>query len=314
MQDNTLFVILNPHAAKGKAKKQETMIRKLLSDGGREVVLVYTEAGVGAMQLAYQATLEKRSAIIAAGGDGTVNEVANGILKAVMTEKVPAPILGVLPIGRGNDFAWGMGIPKPLVQACATILKGEVKHIDAGVIYGGNYPEGRFFVNGQGVGFEPLVNFLASEFKHVSGTLSYVFALIRILLHYPEPYSVELTMDDQVLNLKTQQLSICNGRRMGSAFLMGPDALFYDGYFDVVYANAPVPSKRMVPLALTFLSGNQVKQKEFSVVRARHIRMVSSDHPLPIHVDGEEISKGCMEFSTDLLEHVLPVFCPCGGK
>ncbi|HBO36422.1 MAG TPA: hypothetical protein DD633_07705, partial [Sphaerochaeta sp.] len=111
------------------------------------------------------------------------------------------------------------------------------------------------------------------------------------------------------LNLKTQQLSICNGRRMGSAFLMGPDALFDDGYFDVVYANAPIPSKRMVPLALTFLSGKQVEQKEFSVARVKKLVMKSRDFPMPVHVDGEEISKGCMAFRTELLESILPVFC-----
>lgn len=307
MQNNELFVILNPHAAKGKAKKQEDMIRTLLSAGGREVVLLYTEQGNGAERIAYQAALDGRKVIIAAGGDGTVNEVANGILKAVTLQGIQAPTLGVIPIGRGNDFAWGMQIPKPVTQACSVILAGRTRLIDAGVTYGGKYPEGRFFVNGQGVGFEPLVNFLASDFKHVSGTLSYVLALIRILIHYPLPYDVELTLDEQVLNLKTQQLSICNGRRMGSAFLMGPDALFDDGYFDVVYANAPVPIKRMVPLAVTFLSGKQVKQKEFSVVRVKNLKMKSRDFPMPVHVDGEEISKGCMEFSTELLQAILPV-------
>lgn len=309
MQDNELFVILNPHAAKGKAKKQEDMIRTLLGAGGKEVVLYHTEIGNGAERVAFQAAMDGRKVIIAAGGDGTVNEVANGILKAVTLHNIPSPALGVIPIGRGNDFAWGMQIPKPVKEACEVILAGKTRVIDAGVTYGGNYPEGRFFVNGQGVGFEPLVNFLASDFKHVSGTPSYVFALIRILIHYPAPYTVELTLDDQVLNLQTQQLSICNGRRMGSAFLMGPDALFDDGYFDVVYANAPVPSKRMVPLALTFLSGKQVKQKEFSVARVKKLVMKSSDFAMPVHVDGEEISKGCMEFRTELLESILPVFC-----
>ncbi len=91
---------------------------------------------------------------------------------------------------------------------------------------------------------------------------------------------------------------------------MGPDALFDDGLFDVVYANAPVPSWKLVPLALTFFKGGQVKRKEFSVSRVKQIKMVSSDHPMPVHVDGgEEISKGCMEFSVKLLQAILPVFC-----
>ena len=265
--------------------------------------------GEGAQSIAYEAALAGRNPIIAAGGDGTVNEVANGILKAVTKDGVPCPVMGVIPIGRGNDFAWGMGIPKDLAKACSTILAGRTRVIDAGVTYGGNYPEGRFFVNGQGVGFEPLVNFLASDFKHVTGTLSYVLALIRILINYPDPYTVQLTLDDEVINLKTQQLSICNGRRMGSAFLMGPDALFDDGYFDVVYANTPVASYKLVPIALTFFKGTQVKLKQFSVKRVKYVKMISSDNLMPIHVDGEEISLGCMEFTARLLESVLPVFC-----
>ena len=309
MQDKELFVILNPHAAKGKAKKQRQMIETFLSLEGHKVILVETERGEGAEKLAYAAACEGRKVIIAAGGDGTVNEVANGILKAVAKRGMVSPSLGVIPIGRGNDFAWGMGILKDLKTACNIILSGKTRLIDAGVTYGGLYPEGRYFVNGQGVGFEPLVNFLASDFKYVSGTPSYVFALIRILLHYPAPYTVELTLDNEVIQLKTQQLSICNGRRMGSAFLMGPDALFDDGFFDVVYANAPVPPSRLVPLALSFFKGGQVKKKEFSVKRAKQIKMVSRDNPMPIHVDGEEISQGCMEFSTQILESMLPVFC-----
>ncbi len=309
MAEKELFVILNPHAAKGRAKKQADMIKHILSQGGNHVELVYTKEGEGAEHLAWQATKEKRDVVIAAGGDGTVNEVVNGMIKASSELSLPVPSLGVVPIGRGNDFAWGMQIPKSLDTACKTIQKGKTRVIDAGIVYGGKYPEGRYFINGLGVGFEPLVNFLASDFKHVSGTPSYVFALIRILINYPEPYSVSLTMDGTTQHLQTQQLSICNGRRMGSAFLMGPDAIFDDGLFDVVYANAPVPSRKLVPLALTFFKGGQVKRKEFSVARVKEISLVSSDYPMPVHVDGEEISKGCMEFSVRLMERILPVFC-----
>ncbi|MDK2859564.1 MAG: hypothetical protein PWP25_750 [Sphaerochaeta sp.] len=309
MADRELFVILNPHAAKGRANKQGELIKTLLAQDGNHVELVYTKKGEGAEKLAWQATCERRDAIIAAGGDGTINETVNGMLKAAAEKQLPVPNLGVIPIGRGNDFAWGMQIPKSLTEACSIILQGTKRTIDAGIVYGGKYPEGRYFVNGLGVGFEPLVNFLASDFKHVSGTPSYVFALIRILINYPPPYSVELTLDGRTQKLQTQQLSICNGRRMGSAFLMGPDALFDDGLFDVVYANAPIPSWKLVPLALTFFKGGQVKHKEFSVSRVKQVQMVSSDHPMPVHVDGEEISKGCMEFSVKLLEAILPVFC-----
>ncbi len=308
MSETELYVILNPHADKGRARRREQQIVDIFARDGHKVVVAYTEQGTGASELARKAALEGRNTIVAAGGDGTVNEVCDGVLKALSEQDIEKPSVGIIPIGRGNDFAWGMGIPKDIEKACALILKGNKRLIDVGLAVGGKYPQGKYFVNGLGVGFEPLVNFIASDFKHVTGTPSYVLALIKILIHYPDPYDVELTLDGKVLRLKTQQVSICNGRRMGSAFLMGPDALFDDGYFDVVFAKEPVPSNKLVPIALTFFKGGQVKLPQFQVVRAKSIKMVSFDNPLPVHVDGEEISKGCMAFSVELFPSILPVF------
>lgn len=308
MSDNKLFILLNPHAAKGKGTTRKKEIQNLFSEGGYAATVVFTEKGIGASSLAYQATLEGWPIIIAAGGDGTVNEVVDGILRATKEKGVPAPKLGVLPIGRGNDFAWGMGIPTDLKRAADLIIAGKTRIIDAGITYGGLYPEGRYFINGQGMGFEPLINFVASDFKHVSGTLSYILALIKILVDHPQAFHVQLTLDGKTQYVETQQLSICNGRRMGSAFIMGPDALFDDGYFDVVFANRPIKNSRLLWIALKFFKGNQVKLPVFSVVRAKSIKLVSENHPMPVHVDGEEISKGCAQFSTRLLPSILPVF------
>lgn len=308
MSDKKLFILLNPHAAKGKGMARKKEIVGLFGKGGHEATVVFTEKGAGASALAYQATLEGWQTIIAAGGDGTVNEVVDGILRAVAEKKIPSPNVGILPIGRGNDFAWSMGIPTNLKKAVDLIIEGKTRTIDAGITYGGNYPQGRYFVNGQGMGFEPLINFVASDFKHVSGTLSYILALIKILVNHPDPYRVQLTLDGETQSFTTQQLSICNGRRMGSAFIMGPDALLDDGYFDVVFANQPVKNSRLLWIALKFFKGTQVKLPLFTVKRAKSVKLVSENSPMPVHVDGEEISKGCMQFSTQLLPSVLPVF------
>jgi len=95
---------------------------------------------------------------------------------------------------------------------------------------------------------------------------------------------------------------------MGSAFIMGPDALFDDGFFDVVFTNKPVKSSRLLSIALRFFKGTQVKLPIFSVVRAKSVKLVSESSLMPVHVDGEEISKGCKQFSTELLPSILPVF------
>jgi diacylglycerol kinase (ATP) len=105
MPESELFVILNPYAGKGQARKLEEKVRFSLSRGERKVVLIRTEEEHEAERLAWEATMDGRKSIIAAGGDGTVNEVVNGMIKASLEMGTPPPVLGVIPIGRGNDFA-----------------------------------------------------------------------------------------------------------------------------------------------------------------------------------------------------------------
>ncbi len=260
MPESELFVILNPHAGKGQARKLEEKVRFSLSRGERKVVLIRTEEEHEAERLAWEATMDGRKSIIAAGGDGTVNEVVNGMIKASLEMGTPPPVLGVIPIGRGNDFAWGMGLPLDLEEACTVAFAGKTKMIDVGKVYGGKYPDGRYFVNGLGIGFEPLVNFMASDFKRLSGAPSYILALLKMLARYPKPYRVEITYDGKQRIVWTQQLSISNGRRMGSLFLMGPDAVFDDGFFDVMWAKRPVSRRKIIPF---FCEGNKIKTTGF---------------------------------------------------
>jgi YegS/Rv2252/BmrU family lipid kinase len=308
VSENELVVVLNPHAAKGKAMGKQEKIVRYLRAGGFSCTVTRTEKEGDATRFAYDAVASGVGTIVAAGGDGTVNEVANGMLRSARDHSLPVPALGVVPIGRGNDFAWTMGIPVSIRKACAIIVAGKKRIIDAGFSRGGNYPDGRYFVNGEGIGFEPLVNFTASGFRHVSGTLSYVLALGCILIHYPAPMRLRLTVDGKESVVETQQVSICNGRRMGSAFLMGPDAVVDDGLFDIVYANRPIRNSRLLPVALHFFNGSQVRLPSFSVVRGTSVSLVSEDNPMPVHVDGEEISRSCMEICVELVPKTLPVF------
>ncbi|WP_320129095.1 diacylglycerol kinase family lipid kinase [uncultured Sphaerochaeta sp.] len=308
MVNENLYVILNPHAAKGKARDHRQEIVDCFSKGGFTSTIILTTRKLEATDLAYQAALSGHPIVIAAGGDGTVNEVANGLLKAVAEKGIECPTMGVIPIGRGNDFAWALQLPVTIEKACKAIMEGKIRRIDTGFSIGGLYPEGKYFVNGEGVGFEPLVNFTASAFKHVSGSLSYVFAMIKILIHYPRPYHILMTVDGKEIVLDTQQISICNGKRMGSAFIMGPGAILDDGYFDIVYANQPIKSSHLIPIALRFFKGTQVKLPIFSVIRGKRVTVVSQNNPMPVHVDGEEISQSCISFSAELFPKSLPVF------
>ena len=302
--EQKVYVILNPRAGKGKAKRLERKIRTALGD--RATMVVTIEAG-GAKTLAYEAAKAGWKIVVAAGGDGTINEVVNGILRAE-EEGVAKPTIGIIPVGRGNDFAWALQLPTTIEESIELIFSGRTKEIDAAISYGGNYPEGRYFINGLGIGFEPLVNFAASSFKRISGTFSYVIALIRVMINYPKAYAIEVTLDDTEFHLESQQISICNGRRMGSAFIMAPNARYDDGLLDVVYTNRPLRQRKFIPLAMHVLKGSQTNLEEFTEQRAKRARFYAPDHLMPVHVDGEEISLGCHEISIEIREKAVTIF------
>lgn len=304
MRKTDILVILNPQAAKGKAKTHEATIRRLC---GERATLVETEQAGGAQALAYQAAMDGWPIVVAAGGDGTVNEVVNGICDAHRDGSVQ-PKLGIIPVGRGNDFAWAMSIPRSIEEAVAAILSGKERTIDVAIMHGGNFPDGRWFINGLGVGFEPLVTFAASSFKHLSGVPSYVMGLIKVMINYPKPYDLEIIHDGELSYAKSQQLSVCNGRRMGSSFIMAPDSIVDDGLLDIVYSNVPIAPYRFLPIAVKFFKGNQVKLKEFTVKRAKEVILRSRDNPMPVHIDGEEVSLGCMEISIKLHAASIVIF------
>ena len=122
---------------------------------GFDYDLVLTEGPQHAQKLARQAAEEGRPLVVAAGGDGTVNEVINGLMLANLNGNV-RPSLAVLPVGRGNDFAYGMGVRETLEENIALIARDSRKWMDIGKVSGGDYPNGRYFGNGIGVGFDTI--------------------------------------------------------------------------------------------------------------------------------------------------------------
>ncbi|MFA5513496.1 MAG: YegS/Rv2252/BmrU family lipid kinase [Sphaerochaetaceae bacterium] len=294
---SSLSIILNPHAAKGKASKKKSEIEKILSEKGVSFVLKETTKETEAISLAYNATKEGYKTIIAAGGDGTVNEVVEGISRAVKEmafsfEEIPS--VGILPIGRGNDFAYIAKIPTDLNKAIELILTKKWVATDYGELFGGAFEEGRCFVNGVGIGFEPMVNFAASSYKNVNGHLSYILGFIEVLKNFPKPIDITIRGTKEEIHCQSQQISVCNGRRMGSMFLMAPLSEIDDGQFDIVYANKPIAKRTIFRYALSFIRGTQLKYEAFTLKRDTEVTIsTKGEKSLAIHTDGEEVSRGC---------------------
>ena len=295
---------MNPNASKGQAITKVDDIKKAFNKRNQSVDIIFTSQRKQAIMLAFQGAEEGYEIIVAAGGDGTVNEVANGILKS--SKK---PCFGIIPIGRGNDFAYTTNIPCDVDQAVELILTTTADYIDVGLLYGGNAIDGRYFLNGAGFGFEPEVNFKASSFRNINGVASYLLAFLYCFCFIPKPYDINMNIDGKDICLKTQQISVCNGRRMGGAFIMGPKAVINDGMLDIVYANRPLRRLGITRIALKFFSGTQLKSKVMSMINAeKTIEIKSAKDDMKIHVDGEEIARDAAFCRIEMIKKGLRLF------
>lgn len=301
---NRAGVIVNPKASKGRGEKSVDRIRKAFSRRGLECRILMTEAAGDGLRLARQCCLDGFDVVVAAGGDGCVNEVVNGIM-----ESGRDAAMGIIPIGRGNDFAWAAGIPGDIDSAVSLMAEGEAGRIDVGYLEGGIFPGGRYFLNGTGFGFEPSINFKAAEYRLLNGMPSYIVAFFHCLLHLPEAYDLTMTIDGEDIRLSSQQISVCNGRRMGSAFILAPHARLDDGLLDIVYASYPVRRRDVIPMVLSFLRGTQLEKCRFMEEKRGREVMIHSDRPeLVIHTDGEFVSLDANCATVRILPSALRLF------
>ncbi len=305
---HTIKIILNPAAAKGKAGRAVPNIRKLMDFYNLSYDLEVTKEVWHASRAAEKAAKQGYAVVVAAGGDGTCNEVINGLMSYSRSEagRDNETAFAVFPIGRGNDFAYSLGITSSLKEAVKLLKDGKQKKIDVAKVFGGNHPEGRYFINGLGIGFEPLVNLTASRYKRISGVLSYVVAVIQIMQKYPEAIPVLLQYGDKnsIKSINTQQISICNGRRMGGAFLLGPDAVLDDGQLDLCYVNRPVSGSKILYLVTRFFRGTQKSHSFVSsdLVGDIVVKTKNGEKGLICHIDGEMITTSV---GTDQLKVLL---------
>lgn len=283
-------VILNPVAGKGRAGTRAGEIEALLEARGIDHQVFLTKAVWHAAELARDARSEGFDVVVAAGGDGTVNEVVNGLMLSSARGEVP-PAMGVLSVGRGNDFSYGADIP-PDLEACVDVLAaGTERVMDVGRITGGYYPEGRFFANGIGVGFDTIVGLEAAKMKHVHGFMGYVFGALKTFVIYPKAPHVMVSLDGGkggIIDQKSHQISIMNGRRMGGTFFMAPRARNWDGLLDLCMATE-LKRGAMISLMACYTKGTQAGHPGITTGTAARYSIEAPEGGLVVHADGETI-------------------------
>ncbi|QEN09793.1 YegS/Rv2252/BmrU family lipid kinase [Oceanispirochaeta crateris] len=295
-------LILNPAAGKGRALNKLSTLADFFKEKGVTYTVHKTEKPGHAAQLA--ASLAEKEhhqecAIVAAGGDGTCNEVVNGLMtfKNIGNDS-PLPAFGVLPIGRGNDFAFGAGIPLNLKDSLENLIQDKTILLDIGWVRGGEASEGRYFANGVGLGFDAIVNAEAAKVKWFQG---YIYAALKTIITYPEAPEVDLFYDDQMIQSQAALISFMNGKRLGGAFLMAPKGNMTDGLLDL-HTTQQNTRRIMISALADYYKGTQDIREDTFTSLGRKFRVVARKGALVIHADGETLSTE----AKDVDVHCLP--------
>jgi diacylglycerol kinase (ATP) len=300
-------LIVNPAAGGGTADRAVPSIERMLREHGVTYDLVHTERPWHAAELARQAVGDGYAVVVAVGGDGTSNEVLNGLMQAKQAEEGSAA-MGVLCVGRGNDFAFGAGVPPTLAVGCRVLSEDHRRIIDIGHVGGASLPEGRYFGNGAGIGFDTVVGLEAAKLKHLRGFPGYLVAALKtIFLYYRAPLT-RIEFGEQTIEQKSLMISIMNGRRLGGGFMTAPDAEIDDGLFDLCIAGQ-VSRLGILALIPRFMNGTQASRPSVAMGRTKRITVTAIEGVLPAHVDGETLCTEGTELTMEILPRQIEVIC-----
>lgn len=302
------FVIVNPISGRGLGEKSIPQIENYLKQQGADFTLARTERVWHAAELAESAAQDGFDVVVCASGDGTVNEAINGLMRAKKAghNSVAFTVLG---IGTGNDFAGGTGIPTNLDDGLKALLAGKRKKIDIGLVKGGDYPDGRYFGNGIGVGFDAAVGNEAIKVRWTRGLLAYLIGVIKTVFLYYNPAQVQIVLDDgETIKQTSLMISVMNGRRMGGGFQMAPESHPDDGLFDLCIAES-ASKGRILQMIPHFIKGTQKSLPEIQMKRAKKVAIKSLDMTFPAHADGEFICLEGSHLTLELLPRELEIIC-----
>ncbi len=304
---NTYKIILNPIAGNGNGLKASPQIVKLLNQHNLSFDLVQTERVGHGIELTRQAVKDGFNTIIAAGGDGTVNEVINGLMLCKQ-EGLTIPPLGVLCVGRGNDFAGSMGIPADLEVGVQALVDDHRRSIDIGKVTGGIYPEGRYFGNCVGIGFDAITTIEVHKLPRWGGFLAFLAAVLKTVFLYNKAPLATTVYDEKTLTQRSLLISIMNGRRLGGGFYMAPNSMPDDGLFDLCIAEQ-MSSFEVIKMIPHFTRGDQATQPAIKTGQAAHIAITAVDGPLPAQTDGEIICVDGTHLEIEVLPLQLEIIC-----
>ena len=245
--------------------------------------LVRTERPGHGAELASQAAKSGIERVVAVGGDGTVHEVANGLIAAGSRAA-----LGVVPTGSGNDFAKLVGTFRHgVARAVARVATSRASPFDVGCVLG------EYFVNSMGFGFGPAVVRLRNRMPELIGFLSYLVPIVRAFFRFDPPL-FEVRAAEHTERGNMMMVEVCNGTTAGGSYRFAPDADPSDGRLDVCLVRR-LGLPRFLLAIPRVMRGTHAGMKEVALFQTREIVIRSPDAPLLLHLDGELREPGTRE-------------------
>jgi len=290
-------LIINPASARGKMRERWHAIEATLRAENFAFDFVFTERPLHATKLARAALDAGCDLVVAVGGDGTLNEVVNGMVTQDGNAVNPNAALGVITSGTGGDFARTAGIPHdPLAAARHLARATQTRPLDIGemVYERDGKTTRRFFANIAGVGFDAeVIERTESGGKHGGGTIPYYSALVTTIWKYQNK-QVAVQIDDQRFEARMNAVVICNGKFFGGGMQISPNSNLADGMFDVIILG---DLGRLEVLLNTprLYNGTILEHPKVSEYRARTV-VVEPKQRMLIEADGEFIGPGPATF------------------
>ena len=291
-------IILNPYSNRWRAKERIPEVEQALKDAQVDYDLVITSKPEEGILLAETAVHDGFEAVVAAGGDGTINEVINGMLRA--TKEGPTIPFGILPIGTANDFNLMAGLPATVADAAMLLGQGSQRLIDAGQV------NDRFFINNSAAAMEPMVTLENIRMKRLSGEIRYVVALIKAIIKI-KAWQMTVAWDEGAYEGPVYLLSVCNSPRTGG-FTMAPGAIIDDGQFDFVLV-PQVPRRTLLLLLLRLMQGTHVYHEVVTFARTTNL-VLTSQPGTPVHADGEVFTESATKVNFKILPKKVSLISP----
>src|SRR5207253_4593774 len=312
------LVIVNPASADGATREVWPKFASDLRTHFGPFTVVFTEGTGHGRALAAEAAKQGTKLIIACGGDGTISEVANGILESNQETE-----LGILPGGTGSDFRRSLGMPTNTAAAARALRDGRTRVIDAARVTFLNDDgerETRFFVNvaSFGMSTEVLTRTASGEAKKwipgfaprkLSSRLSYAAATVQTTLT-SSPIEVNIQLDEHPeRRLRVAEFCVANARYYGGGMKIAPDAKFDDGFFDIVTIG-DASSFRILANAPRLYFGAHLRMNEVTHALAKQVvaRAIKKDDVVRVELDGEVL--GRLPATFEIVPRVLRVRFP----